>query len=165
MSKKFLVLATVLVSLGLICSSSAIAEEEHPVKHPSSHMHMMNPNVVKSDEYIVSYGIETMAEHNKMMQDMKVDASKMKMDPNASHHLSLEISEEKSGKKIEDAKVKVKVIDPNERFQEKWVDWSSEMKHYGSDLEMKGKGKYGIIVLFKTADDKKHTAELRYEVK
>ncbi|OGL40805.1 MAG: hypothetical protein A3C43_00605 [Candidatus Schekmanbacteria bacterium RIFCSPHIGHO2_02_FULL_38_11] len=165
--KKFLVLATMLLSMGLIgsCRHHAMAEEEHPAKHPSAHIHMMNANVVKADEYMVSYGIETMAAHNKMMQDMKVDASKMKMDPNASHHLSMEISEENGGKKIEDAKIKIKVIDPSEKSQEKWVEWSNEMKHYGCDMEMKEKGKYGVIILFKTNDDKKHTAKFWHEIK
>lgn len=162
---KFLVLAAALLPLWLIGAFHAVAEEEHPTKHPAAHMHMMNVNVIKADEYMVSYGIETMADHQKMMQDMKVDASKMKMDSNASHHLSLEIFEEKSDKKIEDSKIKIKIFDPSNKTQEKWLEWSNEMKHYWCDLEMKEKGKYGIIVLFKTTDDKKHTAKFWHEIK
>ncbi len=162
---KFLILLTMLLSLIFSIPLFVFGEEEHPTKHPASHMHMMNTSIVKADEYMVSYGIETMAEHQKMMQDMKVDASKMKMDPNASHHLSLEISEENGGKKIEDVKIKIKIFDPSNNSQEKWVEWSDDMKHYWCDLEMKGKGKYGIIVLFKTADDKKHSAKFWYEIK
>jgi len=161
--KRFLILATVLLSSYFIGAFPTMAEEGHSMGHSMSHP--MDMKMLKVDEYIVSYSFMTAAEHHKMMQDMKMDMSKMKMEPNATHHLALEISEEKGGKKIEDAKVKVKVIDPNDKAQEKLVEWSKEMKHYGCDLEMKEKGKYGVIILFKTKDEKQHLAKFWYEVK
>jgi len=94
-----------------------------------------------------------------MMQKMKMDMSKMKMDMKASHHLSLTITDKKSGKSINEAIVKVKAIAPDESSQEKWVPWLKMMNHYGCDLGMKAKGKYGIIILFKTPEGKKHVAK------
>ena len=166
--KKIFVLATILFTFWFIgsCRHHAMADEGHSMGDMGrSGSHKMDMSVVKADEYILSYSFMTSAEHHKMMQDMKMDMSKIKMDPNATHHLALEISEENGGKKIEDAKVKLKLIAPDKKEQEKWVERSKEMNHYGCDLELKEKGKYGVIVLFKTSDEKKHMAKFWYDVK
>ena len=167
--KKLFILLTIFLSLWFTGIFPALAEEGHSMGDMGHSMnkggHKMDMKVLRVDEYIISYSFMTTAEHHKMMQDMKMDMSKLKMEPNATHHLALEISEEKGGEKIEDAKVKVKVIEPNDKAQEKLVEWGKEMNHYGCDLEMKEKGKYGVIVLFKTKDEKQHLAKFWYEVK
>ena len=165
-NKRFLSILIVLLSLGVIVVFPVSAQEEHKMEHPGHlESHSMDMKGIKADEYIVSYSFMTIPEHYKMMAEMKIDMSKVKTDPNASHHFLLELSDEKGGQKIYDAKVKIKVIDPTGKAVEKWVEVDKEMKHYGCDLEMKAKGKYGVIILFKTKDEKTHLARFWYEVK
>ncbi len=127
-------------------------------------MNMPATEKIEVDGYTVEHSLMTMMEHHKMMQDMKMDMSEMKMDVKASHHLSLKISDAKTGKSIGNAVVKVKAISPDKSSQEKMAMANKMMNDYGADLIIKEKGKYGIIVLFKTADGKKHIVKFWEEV-
>ena len=163
MKKVFLIILMV----GMFFAFAGLSFAEEAMKMDMKKDMKMNMPVMKNietDGYAVEHSLMTMMEHHKMMQDMKIDVSKMKMDVKASHHLSLKISDAKTGKIISDATVKVKVISPDKSSQEQMAMSNKMMNDYGCDLSMKEKGKYGIIVLFKTSDGAIHTVKYWQDV-
>ncbi|RMF95674.1 MAG: hypothetical protein D6734_05140 [Candidatus Schekmanbacteria bacterium] len=158
----------IFLALVLFALFAGVSFAEKPMKMDMKKDMKINMPAMKKievDGYTVEYNLMTMMEHHQMMQKMKMDISKMEMDMKASHHLSLKISDSKSKKEIKDAVVKLKAIAPDKTSQELWVKWNDMMKHYGCDLRISDRGKYGIIILFKTADEKKHIVKFWEDIK
>jgi len=163
MKKIFLIIVSTLIFFAV----SGLSFADEPMKmdmKKDMEMDMPEMNNIEVDGYKIEYSLMTMMEHHKMMQDMKMDMSKMRMDVKASHHFSLKISDAKTGKSVNDAVVKVKAISPDKSSQENMAMANKMMNDYGCDLNMKETGKYGIIVLFKTSDGTKHVVKFWEEV-
>jgi hypothetical protein len=58
----------------------------------------------------------------------------------------------------------MKVIDPKGKDQVKMLKYEGDMKSYDAYFNLPEKGKYQVMILFKTGDQKK-TAGTYYEVK
>jgi len=152
------VIAITFLCTVLFLSTNARAETQHDM------MNMGPMSTLTVDGYILNYSVQTADEHKKMMTDMKIDPAKMKMTPQATHFFSLEMKGA-DGKVVDNAVVRVKIIDPDQKDQIQWAEFLKEMNHFSCDFNMQKKGKYGVIVLFKTADEKKHIAKFWHELK
>ncbi|MCX5886373.1 MAG: hypothetical protein NT096_10775 [Proteobacteria bacterium] len=96
------------------------------------------------------FEVMTMAEHKKMMEDMKME---MEMgDKSATHHIAVTFYDEKTGKETGNAQVKMKVVSPGKKDQIKMLTYMPEMKHYGNDFTLSEKERYEIMILFKIGD-------------
>ena len=102
-----------------------------------------------------------MADHKKMLQSMKM---KMAVDPQATHNIAVTLTDTRSNQPVSDAAVKMKVIDPKGKDQMKMLDFIMGMNQYAGDFTLAEKGKYQILILFKTGG-KKQAAGFYYSLK
>ena len=109
----------------------------------------------------VIFQIMTNAEHKKMLKDMKM---KEDIEPGTTHNITVILKDEKTQKEITDAEIQMKVVDPKGKDQIKALKYEGEMKSYDAYFNLKDKGKYQVMVLFKSGE-KKGTAGIYYEVK
>jgi hypothetical protein len=147
----------------LLLSASTWAEMEmrgmemggQEKKGPST-MNMPKSGFVKEmviEGMKTKFEITTMAEHEKMMNEMKM---KMEMaDKSATHHIAVTFYNERTGKEISEASVNMKVVSPSKKEQIKLLIPMPEMKHFGNDFNLSEKGKYEILILFKIGDKKR----------
>ncbi len=167
MKKMFCVLLGSAFLAGLSLTSYAMEEKEQGSMHGMKMEEKAYSKQVSTEGVKVIFYIETMEAHKKAMERMKKKTGKMemmKMDPNATHHISVSFMDEKTEEMITDVKGKVKVIDPKDKAQENMLMWMASMKHYGACFDLSEKGKYQVLVLFKI-DDKKRKAGFQYERK
>lgn len=108
-----------------------------------------------------SFSLMPMAEHKKMLKDMKMKAE---VDPQATHNIAVILTDTRSNLPIGDAVVKVKVIDPKGKEQVKLLDFTMAMNQYAGDFTLSGKGRYQILILLK-AGGKKQAAGFYYAMK
>ena len=108
----------------------------------------------------VTFQIMANEEHQKMLKDMKM---KEDIEPGTTHNITVTLKDEKSQKEVTDATVSMKVVDPAGKDQIKTLKYEDMMKSYDAYFNMKEKGKYQVMVLFKTGD-KKRTAGIFYDV-
>lgn len=108
-----------------------------------------------------SFSIMPMAEHKKMLKDMKM---KVEVDPKATHDIAVTLTDTRTNLPITDAVVKMKVIDPKGKDQIKLMDFIAGMNQYAGDFTLPEKGRYQILILFK-AGGKKEAAGFYYAMK
>jgi hypothetical protein len=91
---------------------------------------------------------------------------KMKEDiePGTSHNITVILKDDKTQKEITDAQITMKVVDPKGKDQIKTLRYEGEMKSYDAYFNLKEKGKYQVLILFKLGEQKR-TAGIYYEVK
>lgn len=91
---------------------------------------------------------------------------KMKDDiePGTTHNVTVVLKDQVTMKEIPDAAVSMKVVDPKGNDQIKSLKYEGSMKSYDTYFNMPEKGKYELLVLIKTGDQKK-TAGIYYELK
>ena len=108
-----------------------------------------------------SFSIMNMAEHKKMLKDMKMN---LEVDPQATHNIAVSLSDTRTNLSLTDAVVKMKVIDPKGKAQIKLLDFTPAMSQYAGDFTLPEKGRYQILILFK-AGAKKQAAGFYYGMK
>ena len=108
----------------------------------------------------ISFSVMTNNEHRKMLKDMKM---KDVAEPDTTHNVTVTLKDQHD-KDITDAQINMKVIDPNGKDQIKPLKYEDMMKSYDAYFNLKEKGKYQILVLVKTGDQKR-TAGIYYEKK
>ena len=108
-----------------------------------------------------AFSVMAMAEHQKMLRDMKMKAE---VDPQATHNIAVTLSDTRTNLPITDAVVKMKVIDPKGKDQVKILEFIAGMNQYGGDFTLSGKGRYQILILFKSGG-KKEAAGFYYLLK
>ncbi len=101
-----------------------------------------------------SFSIMPMVDHKKMLQDMKM---KVEVDPQATHNISVTLTDTRSNLPLTDVVVKMKMIGPKGTEQVKVLDFTQAMNQYAGDFTLSEKGKYQILILFKSGG-KKHPA-------
>jgi len=109
----------------------------------------------------VTFEVMANDEHRKMLQDMKM---KEDIEPGTTHNITVLLKDQKTQKEITDAQVNMKVVDPKGKDQVKALKYDEMMKSYDGYFNLPEKGKYQVMILFKTGDQKK-TAGIYYEVK
>ena len=105
----------------------------------------------------VSFAVQTMAEALKAM-NMAIPAGIKE-----THHISVSFYDVKSGKRLTEGVVSVKLQAPDKSNQIKTL--SAMEGHFGADFIMTQKGKYGVMAKFRLKDGKDRTAKFWYEVR
>ena len=78
------------------------------------------------------------------------------------HHVMVSFTDVKSGKKITDGEVKIKIQGPDKTEQTK--DLMGMQGHFGADFDLAKKGKYGVMCKFLVKDGKARSARFWYTV-
>jgi len=108
-----------------------------------------------------SFTISPMAEYKKMLQEMKM---KVGVAPKATHDIDVTLTDTRSNQPLTDAVVKMTVIDAKGKEQTKLLDFTQAMNQYSGDFSLSEKGKYQILILFKSGG-KKYPAGFYYLLK
>jgi hypothetical protein len=163
---KWLVLISVLLIGTSLSPFSAIAQHQHSGHsmpgmpgmegekkvEPSLGQETSPSRAFLLDGVKASFSIMAMADHKKMLKDMKM---KVEVDPQATHDIAVTLTDTRSNQPISDAVVKMKIIDPKGKEQEKLLDFTMAMNQYSGDFTLSEKGRYQILILFKTGGQKK----------
>lgn len=104
-----------------------------------------------------TFKIMSMKEHLRAL-NMKMPKGKRE-----THHFAVEFKDVKSGKALTAGEVKVKVQSPDKSSQTK--DLIGMQGHFGADLDLSKKGKYGVMCKFLLKDGKVRNAKFWYTVK
>ena len=100
----------------------------------------------------VSFLIRGMTEHKKMIKDMNM---KVEVDPQATHNIAVVLTDTRTNQPVHDAIVKMKVINPKGEDQIKVPDFTPTMNQFSADFVLAEKGRYQILILFKSGDQKR----------
>ncbi len=157
--RKLLIMTAVFVFGLFFISSGSMAQHMHGGMGGGSMK--MDTREVLVEGVKVTFQIMANDEHMKMLKDMKM---KEDIEPGTTHNITVTLKDEKSQKDITDAAVNMKVVDPAGKDQIKTLKYEDMMKSYDGFFNLKEKGKYQVMLLFKTGDLKK-TAGIYYEVK
>jgi hypothetical protein len=135
-------------------------------QHSHGGMSMGTPMKMDTREVIVegvkvTFQIMDNQEHQKMLKDMKM---KEDIESGTTHNITVTLKDEKAQKEITNAQVNMKVVDPKGKDQIKSLKYESEMKSYDAYFNLKEKGKYQVMILFKVGE-KKNSAGVYYEIK
>jgi hypothetical protein len=146
--------------LGLFALSSfSIAQHGHGAMKGEG-MKMETKEVLVEGVKVV-FQIMKNEEHKKMLKDMKM---KEDVEPGTTHNITVTLKDEKTQKEITEAKINMKVVDPKGKDQINFLKYEGEMKSYDAYFNLPEKGKYQVMILFKTGDQKR-TAGIYYEMK
>ncbi len=156
--KKMTVLFAALFALTSPVASFAMDHESMPMDHSSmkmEHGDMMSMGKVAHEEVVD--GIKATFE----VLDIKAKMKEMGM--KETHHIMVVFTDAKSGKKLSEGDVKVKVMAPDKSEQTK--DLMGMEGGFGSDFTLAQKGKYGVMCKFQLKDGKVRSAKFWYTVK
>jgi hypothetical protein len=140
--------------------SVSLAQHSHGGMSTGTSMKMDTKEVLVEGVKVV-FQIMPNQEHQKMLKDMKM---KEQVEPGTTHNITVTLKDEKTQKEISDAQINMKVVDPKGKDQVKALKYEGEMKSYDGYFNLPDKGKYQVMILFKTGDQKK-TAGIYYEIK
>jgi len=157
MKRAVQLVATFIVLFGF--TQFALAQHSHGAMGSSSMK--MDTKEVLVEGTKVTFQIMANEEHQKMLKDMKM---KEDIEPGTTHNITVTLKDEKNQKEITDATVNMKVVDPAEKDQIKSLKYDDSMKSYDAYFNLKEKGKYQVIILFKRGE-KKGSAGIYYEIK
>jgi hypothetical protein len=135
-------------------------------QHSHGGMSMGTPMKMDTKEVLVegvkvTFQMMANDEHQKMLKDMKM---KEDIEAGTTHNITVTLKNEKTQKEILDAKITMKVVDPKGKDQIKTLKYEGEMKSYDAYFDLKEKGKYQVMILFKI-EEQKRTAGIYYELK
>jgi len=158
--KKYKWLALSIAVVGMLVPAMSSAQHTHG--HGSSGSSMkMDTREVLVEGVKVTFQIMANAEHRKMLKDMKM---KDDIETGTTHNITIVLTDQSTQKEITDAAVSMKVVDSRGKDQIKNLKYESSMKSYDGYFNLPEKGKYELLVLIKTGDQKK-TAGIYYEMK
>ena len=154
MKKLVLTLAAILT---LTAPAAYAADHEGHDMH-AGHAAMSGP----AHEEVIN-GVKATFTVQTMADAMKSMGMEMPRGVKETHHISLSLKDVKSGKALTEGEVKIKVQNPDKSDQSK--DLMGMHGHFGADVVMTAKGKYGVMCKFKTADGKVRQVKFWYTVK
>ena len=133
------------------------AEHDHGAVHGGHDM--MKMGGVAHEEVID--GVKATFEVLDMREQMKGTAIPKGM--KETHHVMVSFTDTKTGKKITEGEVTVKIQGPDKAETVK--DLKGMQGHFGADFDLAKKGKYGIMAKFKLKDGTVRQAKFWYTVK
>ena len=156
---------SVSVCVGLVVglfflSSFASAQHQHGGAPTGGAMKMESKDVLV-EGVKVSFTVMVNDEHRKMLKDMNM---KEDIESGTTHNITVVLKDEKTGKEITNAQVNMKVVDPKGKDQVKPLKYDEMMKSYDAYFDLKEKGKYQVLILFKVGEQKR-TAGIYHEIK
>ena len=158
MKRYVLMSAALFLSLFILVSQS-LAQHGHGSMKSGS-MKMETKEVLVEGVKVV-FQIMSNEEHQKMLKDMKM---KEDVESGTTHNITVTLKDEKTQKDVTGAQVSLKVVDPKGKDQIKELKYEDTMKSYDAYFTLPDKGKYQVMILFKTGDQKR-TAGIYYEMK
>lgn len=150
----------------ILCVSAAVLVLAAPAVFAADHAgHDMKGHAVMggvAHEEVID-GIKLTFTVQPMAEAMKAMGMEMPKGVKETHHVSLTLKDVKSGKKVTEgeAKLKVQGADKSEQTRELMAMHG----HFGADVVMVAKGRYGVMCKFKTADGKVRQAKFWYTLK
>ena len=120
----------------------------------------MDTKEVLVDGIKITFMVMLNDEHKKMLKDMTM---KEVVETGTTHNVTVTLKDQ-HGKEVTDAQINMKVVDPKGKDQIKPLKFEEEMKSYDAYFTLAEKGKYQILVLVKTGDQKR-TAGIYHDVK
>jgi len=150
------VIAAAAVMLGI---SPAWAQHSHGGAVAAGGDVQMDSREVLVDDVRVSFAVMANAEHLKMLTDMQM---KEDVPPGTTHNVTVVLKNQGTGREITDATVGMRVIDPAGKDEVKTLKYEEMMKSYDGYFNMPEKGKYQILIIFRTGGQKK-TAGIYYD--
>jgi hypothetical protein len=142
-------------------TSISLAQHSHGGMSTGTPMKMDTKEVL-IEGVKVTFQIMANDEHRKMLKDMKM---KENIEPGTTHNITVILKDEKNQKEITNAQINMKVIDPKGKDQMKSMKYEEMMKSYDAYFNLKEKGKYQVMILFKAGDKKPIPAGIYYEIK
>jgi len=158
--KKWMSLLLVVVAGLFVLSSISLAQHSHGGLSTGTSMKMDTKEVLV-EGVKVTFQIMANDEHKKMLKDMKM---KDDIEPGTTHNVTVTLKDDKTQKGIANAQINMKVIDPKGKDQVKALKYEEAMKSYDAYFNLPDKGKYQVMILFKTGDQKR-TAGIYYNLK
>jgi len=158
--KKLMSVSLVVIMGLLVLPSLSMAQHSHGGMSMGTPMKMDTREVIV-EGVKVTFQIMDNQEHKKMLKDMKM---KEDIESGTTHNITVTLKDEKAQKEITDAQINMKVVDPKGKDQIKTLKYEGEMKSYDAYFNLKEKGKYQVMVLFKVGEQKR-TAGIYYEIK
>ena len=153
-------LLLVVVAGLFVLSSISLAQHSHGGMSTGTSMKMDTKEVLV-EGVKVTFQIMANDEHKKMLKDMKM---KEDVEPGTTHNITVTLKDEKTQKEIPGAQINAKVIDSKGKDQIKTLKYEEAMKSYDAYFNLPEKGKYQVMILFKTGDQKR-TAGIYYDLK
>ena len=156
--KKMTVLIAALFALSAPMASLAMDHESMPMDHGSmkmEHGDMMSMGKVAHEEVVD--GVKATFE----VLDIKAKMKEMGM--KETHHIMVVFTDTKTGKKLSEGDVKIKVMAPDKGEQTK--ELMGMEGGFGSDFILAQKGKYGVMCRFQLKDGKVRSSKFWYTVK
>lgn len=158
---KKLFLAIALTTAAAFPALAGMQHDHSSMAKAEDMSHKMETLETKADGFDVSFDIITHKDYQNMMKVMKMGF--MKPASGTTHHIAVSIR--KDNKKIEDAAVNMKVVSPDGKEETHMLTYNSDMMYqYVGHFNMPQKGKYQVMILFKTGEEK-HQGGVYYEVK
>jgi len=130
-------------------------DSDHPMKEEAKHMDMK-----KMDESKKKEAMDMKKMDDSKMHDMK--DGKMKEMMGGTHHVMVQLNDEKTGKGIDSAAVEIQITSPSQKSST--TKLMGMMKHFGGSLSLDEKGTYNLTTLI-TIDGKVRSAKFDYNVK
>ena len=143
-----------------ISTSLSFAQHSHGGMSKGESMKMDTKEVLV-EGIKVTFMVMPNESHKKMLKDMKM---KEDIEPGSTHNITVVLKDEKTQKEITDAQINMKIVDPNGKDQLKALKFEEAMKSYDAYFNLPDKGKYQVMILFKTGDQKR-TAGIYYDLK
>jgi len=141
-------------------TSISLAQHSHGGMSMGTPMKMDTKEVL-AEGVKVTFQMMANDEHRKMLKDMKM---KEDIEPGTTHNITVTLKDEKTQKEITNAQINMKVIDPKGKDQVKSMKYDEMMKSYDAYFNLKEKGKYQVMILFKI-EEQKRTAGIYHEIK
>ena len=158
MKKAAVILA--IASFALAAPLAALAEMD--MNHGSMKMeHHGGCGGMMSMGEVAYDGVVDGVEATFVVIDIKAKMKEMGM--KETHHIMVVFTDAKSGAKLSEGEVKVKVTGPDKKEQVK--EMMGMEGGFGSDFTMPEKGKYGVMAKFKLKDGKVRSVKFLYIVK
>ena len=164
--KKMTVLIAAVLALSAPLAALAMDHESMPMDHGSM---PMDHGSMKMEHGSGMMAMGKLA-HEEVVDGVKATfnvidiKAKMKaMGMKETHHIMVMFTDAKSGAKLGEGEVKLKVIGPDKKEQVK--DLMGMEGGFGADFTMPEKGKYGVMAKFKLKDGKVRSVKFWYTVK
>jgi hypothetical protein len=151
MKKLVLILAAATLSLAATAAFAAMDHDSMPMEHGG----MMSMGNLAHEEVVD--GVKETFRVIDIQQKMK----EMRM--KETHHIMVMFTDAKTGKKLSEGEVKIKVIAPDKMEQVK--DLMGMEGGFGSDFTMPKKGKYGVMCKSQLKDGKVRSIKFWYTAK
>jgi hypothetical protein len=153
----------VLIALAAVVAFSAQFASAADPGHAGHDMKQHGEMKGKAAHEEVVDGVKATFKVQTMADAMKAMGMEMPKGVKETHHVSVTFTDAKTGAVITDGEAKLKVQAPDKTAETK--DLMAMHGHFGADVLMAKKGKYGIMAKFKVKDGKVRQVKFWYQLK